>query len=212
MPQTFQTIAVLAVALMPGAVYIWSFERVVGRWGVGLSDRILRFVGASALVHVLAAPVTYWFWAERWPGIEQREPQPLWTWALVVAYVGLPSVAGHVVGRGTLEGRRWTRYVSGPHPAPRAWDHLFQGRLDGWVRMRLVSGSWIGGAFVASEGGLTSYASGYPEEQDLFLATKVDVDPDTGEFRRDEAGRVQVTPGSILVRWGEVEYLEFIDR
>jgi hypothetical protein len=30
---TFQSLAVFAVALLPGALYIWGFERVVGNWG-----------------------------------------------------------------------------------------------------------------------------------------------------------------------------------
>ena len=47
MPNTFQALAVLLVALLPGALYVWSFERQAGRWGIGLSDRVLRFVGGS---------------------------------------------------------------------------------------------------------------------------------------------------------------------
>ena len=51
MPDTFQAIAVLAVALLPGALHVWAFERQAGRWGIGLSDRLLRFVGGSVLFH-----------------------------------------------------------------------------------------------------------------------------------------------------------------
>jgi hypothetical protein len=42
-PGTLQALGVFLLALLPGAIYIWSFERVVGRWGIGLSDRVLRF-------------------------------------------------------------------------------------------------------------------------------------------------------------------------
>jgi hypothetical protein len=55
-----------------------------------------------------------------------------------------------------------------------------------------------------------SYAAGYPEPQDLYLAASVEVDPETGEFALDD-GRPQLGPGGLLVRWEEVEYLEFID-
>lgn len=51
MPDTFQAIAVFAVALLAGALYVWAFERQAGRWGIGLSDRLLRFVGGSVLFH-----------------------------------------------------------------------------------------------------------------------------------------------------------------
>jgi hypothetical protein len=34
--ETFQAIAVTVLAVLPGALYTWSFEREVGNWGVGL--------------------------------------------------------------------------------------------------------------------------------------------------------------------------------
>ena len=68
MPDTFQAVAVAVVALLPGALYVWAFERQAGRWGIGLSDRLLRFVGGSALFHAAAAPLTYWIWADRYRG------------------------------------------------------------------------------------------------------------------------------------------------
>ena len=59
--------------------------------------------------------------------------------------------------------------------------------------------------------GVRSYASGYPDAQELFLASSVPVDPATGEFEFDADGRIALTGGGLLVRWEEVEYLEFID-
>ena len=50
MPDTFQALAVITIALLPGALYVWAFERQAGRWGIGFSDRALRFVGGSALL------------------------------------------------------------------------------------------------------------------------------------------------------------------
>jgi hypothetical protein len=82
--------------------------------------------------------------------------------------------------------------------------------VDGWIRLRLKSGAWLGGVF-AEANGRRSYAAGYPEPQDLFLAAAVDTDPDTGEFVRDDAGLPTVQPGGLLIRWEEVEFLEFID-
>ncbi len=59
--------------------------------------------------------------------------------------------------------------------------------------------------------GLDSYAAGYPDEQDLFLAEAYSVDPESGEFELDANGDVVPTGSGILVRWAEVEYLDFID-
>lgn len=208
MPTSFQAVAALLVALVPGALYFWSYERIAGRWGANLTDRLFRFIGASALFHAVLAPVTYWFWTTYWPSIVSGDRLPLWIWAFVLAYVVVPVVGGTVVGFGTRDRRNWAKLISGPDPAPRAWDHLFQGKRDGWVRLKLKSGTWVGGAYATSDAdGLQSYTAGYPEDQDLFLSSTRPVDPETGEFLPDEP----VAPLSgLLVRWEEVEYLEFV--
>ncbi len=74
----------------------------------------------------------------------------------------------------------------------------------------MKSGIWLAGAF-ANANDRKSYAAGYPEPQDLYLAAAVAVDPDTGEFALGEDGEVELLSGGLLVRWDEVEYLEFID-
>jgi hypothetical protein len=55
------------------------------------------------------------------------------------------------------------------------------------------------------------YAAGYPETQDLYLAAAMTVDNETGEFLLDEQGQPEFGGGGLLVRWEEVEYLEFIE-
>lgn len=210
MIDTFQAIAAFMVALVPGALYYWAFERQTGRWGIGLSDRVLRFFGLSALFHVVFAPASYWVWANEWPKVREGEPVSLWLWGVAVLYVALPLVAGSLIGFGTHRDMAWARWFAGPHPAPRAWDYLFEHKGDGWVRLRLKSGAWIGGVY-GTIGGVQSYSAGYPEPQDLFLAVAVELDPDTGEFAVDGDGDVPLRPGGLLVRWDEVEYLEFID-
>lgn len=145
MPSTFQAVLVIVVALLPGALYVWAFERQAGRYGIALSDRVLRFVvGSAVLLAVFASPL-----------------------------------------------------------------YLFQYHVDGWIRCRLKSGTWLGGAYSAN--GKRSYAAGYPHPQDHYLAASVDVDPETGEFGLDDDGRPPLGSGGLLVRWEEVEYLEFID-
>lgn len=131
-------------------------------------------------------------------------------WAFAIAYVLLPMAAGTLVGAATRQRRPWSRWFTGPDPAPRAWDHLFQHQADGWIRLRLKSGIWIGGAY-ANANGRRSYAAGYPEPQDLFLAAAAKIDPDSGAFATGDDGNPIVLDGSLLVRWEEVEYLEFID-
>jgi hypothetical protein len=60
---------------------------------------------------------------------------------------------------------------------------LFASRPDGWIRLRLKEGTWLGGAFSPPEGG----------------------------FLFDDAGQIRMASGGILIRWDEVLYLEFVD-
>jgi hypothetical protein len=90
-------------------------------------------------------------------------------------------------------------------PAPRAWDYLFGVRSrKGWIILHLNDGSRIGGAWN------NSYAAGYPDEQDLYLAEQVEVTTD-GRFQLDENDLPQSLEKSLLIRWNEIRYLDFYD-
>lgn len=212
MPETFQSLAVLVLALLPGSLYVWAFERQAGAWGIRLADRLFRFVGFSAVFHALIAPITYWLWVRFVrSGAFGSGEAPLGLWLVPLAYVGAPILLGTTVGIGTRERRPWTRVFTGPNPAPRAWDDLFSARPDGWIRLRLKSGVWLGGAIATMPDGRRSYAAGYPEEQDLYLVEAVEVDPGTGSFVLDKHGNPVSRGSAILIRWNEVEYLDFIE-
>ncbi|HYO61720.1 MAG TPA: DUF6338 family protein [Actinomycetota bacterium] len=145
MVETFEAMAVAAVMLLPGALYVWGFERQVGNWGIGLSDRVFRFFGTSAWIHVTIAPLTYWLWATAVAGGDVAAGRPLsrWIWLALIGYVSIPFLVGRSVGRAARDGRKWARLFIGPSPAPRAWDHFFASRPDGWVRLRLKSGTTV---------------------------------------------------------------------
>jgi len=212
MPETVQGLVILALALLPGALYTWSFERLVGAWGVSFTDRLFRFVGVSSVFHALLAPVSYSLWTEFIrTGEVASGKAPLGLWVVPIAYVSLPIAAGSIVGLGTRRRARWARVFTGPAPAPRAWDQLFFGQPDGWIRLRMKSGSWLGGAYSEGRTGMRSYAAGYPEEADLLIAEAAEVDPDSGEFVFDASGNPRLRGSALLVRWSEVEYLEFVD-
>ena len=211
MTETFEALTVAVVAVLPGALYVWGFEQQVGRWGATAADRVLRFIGWSAMLHAAFAPVTLQLWVVYVrTGRVGRGDVPIWLWALVLGYVLLPALAGRVVGAATTAGAAWARVLTGRRAAPRAWDHLFASAPRGWVRMKLKSGSWIGGIFARTgdrpDG--VSYAAGYPESQDLYLARLVEVDGATGEVVLHD-GKPTVLNRGVLIRWEEVEYLEF---
>jgi hypothetical protein len=59
--------------------------------------------------------------------------------------------------------------------------------------------------------GSRSYAAGYPEDPDLYLVEAIEADPQSGEFLLDKNGEPTLRGSGILVRWAEVEYLDFIE-
>ena len=113
------------------------------------------------------------------------------------------------MGKGVRGRWPWALFLVGKDPAPRAWDDVFGDRPVAWVRMKLKSGTWVGGAFAVNRHGRRSYVAGYPEQQDMYLAEQAEVDPDTGDFLADEQGNVKLLDRGLLIRWDEVEYLVF---
>lgn len=214
MVDTLDAVVVVAIALMPGAIYTWSFERIAGRWGIGLMDRFLRFVVGSLALQALAAPLTYALYAKfiSTGRVARGEPLSVWLWLIILLYVAAPFLAGTLVGVGTVRGAYWARLLTGPHPEPRAFDHLFSSRPTGWIRVRLTAGStWIGGAYAQDSTGRSSYASQYPEAGDLYLASVAIVDATTGEFLLNPDGKPRVIESrGLLIRWSDVDYLEFL--
>jgi hypothetical protein len=208
-PDTLQGLAVALLALLPGALYTWAFEQVAGRWGISLADRVWRFVGASAILQALAAPLTYLVWrhylADGRLARGELAHLPWLFWAALLVYVLVPVVAGRLVGHAARNRQSWARYVVGTEPVPRAWDLIFSQGENFWVRIKLKSGPWVGGAFADG-----SYAAPYPEPADLFISQAALIDAETGEFLTDDDENTLLTGGGLLIRWEEVEYLEVL--
>lgn len=68
----------------------------------------------------------------------------------------------------------------------------------------------MGGVYATENRDLASYASGYPHAQDLYLAETIEVSPDSGEVM-EENGRPVLRGVGLLIRWEEIEFLEFIE-
>jgi len=222
-PATIEAFGVFVLVVLPGAVYVWSFERIVGRWGIGFADRLFRFAAASAVfLAVFSAPL-YFLWLEfihhrvveedgsvRFVNrLADGEDIPVWLFVVPIAYVTIPAAAGTAVGHAVAaRSRGWrslSRILVGRDPAPRAWDFLFSSRPSAVMRMRLKDGgAWLGGLF-----GESSYAAGYPEEpQDLFLERAYVMNQEDGSFVTDDQGRPEELGSGVIVRWDEVLFAE----
>lgn len=223
MPDTLEALAVVVLAVLPGAMYVWALEREIGRWGITLADRVLRFVAVSAIFQALWLPATYALRSEYvHKKVEQNgvvrfenrvasgESLPSWLALVPIVYLAIPAIAGTLASkavRGQSDAARfWGRVLVGRDPAPRAWDFLFSPRPAGLVRMRLKNDEthpWLGGLF-----GGSSYAAGYPEQpQDLYLEETYQMASD-GSFVEEDGDLVPLG-SALLIRWEEVDLLEF---
>jgi hypothetical protein len=212
MVATFQAVAGIVLALLPGAAYTFAYERVAGPFGISLSDRLVRFLAASAVFHaVLAGPELLLYRHFVVTGrLGRGEVNWLLVGVLALGYMAAPTAAGTLVAFGRQ--RNWPGVrLLGDTPEPRAWDYLWRLRVPGVVRMKLKSGTWLAGVYGTTATGRRSYAAGYPEDGDLYLSLQLRVDPATGEFARDDEDRPLPVPGEsgLLIRWSEIEYLEF---
>ena len=230
-PTTLQALLAFLIGLLPGAAYAYGFERQAIRQRADAVDRVLRLLTATAVVQAVLAPITYQLFRTlvATGRVADGRPLPPWVWAVIAAYPVVPLLVGDAVGRASRRNRPWARVFTGPSPAPRSWDHLF-GRdgVTGWVRLRLldpgtasgsntagdgeqITGRWLIGAYSGDPAGaVSSYAAGYPEAQDLYLADTAECDPQTGKFLLDASGKVVLRGVAVLVRWDQVAYLEYI--
>lgn len=214
---TLQALLVALLALLPGAAYTWAYEQEAGQFKSRATDRLLRYVGSSAALMIIALPLLYQGYRELVVTLDLQRGRalPWWVWLLSAAYVIIPAALGR--GGGYLMRKRrgswgWLQLFSGPAPAPRAWDYLFtQPDLTGWIWIYLMEGEPIFGRFdrgSGAGGALRSYAAGYPDEQDLFVADTAQLDV-SGAPVLDSTGNPVMTGIGVLVRWDQVAYIEF---
>jgi Family of unknown function (DUF6338) len=221
---TIQSLAVGLGFLVPGIVYELGIERVVGYWRTGFADRLLRFFAESVVLQVIAAPLTYAVVrhympstntkATLWTQIVQRyEHVPWLAWLAVIGYVSIPFALGFGAGQLVRNAPdRWlARILVGRDLPPRSWDYLFSRRPAGLVRARMKDGHWVAGLYAASEDGTPSgYASSFPASEDLYLPSRVDIDPATGAVRTEEE-RPILLPWALHLRRDDVDVLEFLE-
>lgn len=182
-PTSVVALAIVVIAVLPGSMYTWAFERQVTAYGVTLADRVLRFVAISLIFHVLLGWGEYWLFRAAFAGEDFGGGQFAVAWAGVLLLVAIPVLVGAATGglyatrnsrdehwswlRRGLSPRvedRVLQFLLGRTPAPRAWDNLFSERPNLYVRIETVDGTPLAGRFADA-----SYAGGYPNEPDLYL-------------------------------------------
>lgn len=169
---TVEAALVVLIGVIPGALFVWGWERQRGTWGIKRTDRVLRMAGASVVLHVLAAPATYWFWLEYLQDSVLAEGGgDLLAWISLVLFVMVPGLLG--IGVGRLANEDWWPgpWIRGKNPAPRAWDQALSGEFPAYVLLRLNTGQTCAGMMSnPKDHQHQAYAAGYGEEdKDILL-------------------------------------------
>lgn len=192
-------IAAAILFLVPGLNATWFLERLRGPNRLKGTERLLRALSLSLLIYATASP---WL-----VGIGRRfatsssispwEPILGGTLIIFIAPLFLALVAA-------LLGRSWRvkqllGIVTTIDPTPRAWDYAFKGERPFFVRIKLHDGERVGGVF-----GEDSFATAYPEPQDIFLEEVWRLSDD-GTF-------VEPLEGSagLLVPGTSMDFVEFL--
>ena len=204
-------VTLLAAALLPGAFFQWGYERNAGRFGIGLKDRLLRTTGISAIFLALFAWPIHRLYANYWPQTASGDHLPSATYFVPVVYLAIPLFSGWLWGLTLGKDWDWAKRVAGRKRFPTAWDYTFSDRKSGWIRCKLKSGEWVGGQYGSmGSSDHTTYASGYPEPHELYLYPIVLMDQKSGFFKVTETGEALFGVGGLLLRWEEIDMLNFI--
>lgn len=211
MPESWVQVAVILAAVMPGFVYQVSRRDVVGPGPDEreFAVRVLRAIAASAVfAGVYAAaigPMVVRYLREPDAALSQVR---LMGGLFLLLVVVLPWLAARVVayvGTAGWFGALSARLVHALHlkrswdPTPSAWDFAFGKVEPGWVRVRLGDGSWVGGWFSTM-----SYASSFPEPQELYIEVGY-VMTEEGTFTDKISA-----PGGMVVRCQDAVVVDFI--
>ncbi|HWL37946.1 MAG TPA: DUF6338 family protein [Frankiaceae bacterium] len=209
-PTTWTALLLLVVAVLPGAMFTFGFERQVSAYGATLADRVLRFVAVSVVFDLLYAWPAYLAYQAWLDGEPVGAGQFAVAWLGVAATTGVPAGVGWALGglystRRARDGWEWIRrwlpperekrlldLALGATPAPRAWDDLFSHRPTAYLRILCTNGRWVGGAF-----GEASYAGGFPNEADLVIEEAWPIDAD-GMFGEEPFGYALYVPSASI--------------
>lgn len=98
MPDSVVALAILVIAVLPGSVYIWAFERQASAFGVNLADRTLRFIAMSLIFHLILGWPEYWLYRLTFTGERFGAGQFAAAWSAGVVLVMIPATVGTVLG------------------------------------------------------------------------------------------------------------------
>lgn len=202
------------VFLFPGVFFGWGFAQSRPLHSGRAREWLIRYASMSAGWLAVGAWPLHWLYRSYWQDLVDGKTLPPLVYLVPLAFLAVPAVAGWCAGQLALKLRGWAQRIKwvgrlmATSATPSAWDHLFDSREAGFVRCRLRSGRWVGGLYDSSQP-VRSYASDGKADQDIFMASAVEFDQESGAVLLRE-GKYAWTGGGLYLRSNDIETLDFV--
>ena len=182
----FDRLEEILVLIIPGFVSLRVWTPINPTAKLKLADYLLDIIAFStlnfaALSWLISITTDSSLWLRVFVGIGVFIGAPAAWPILIRSILNLRALRGRII-----------------HPDPLAWDYFFRKGHSCFVLIHLKDGKVIGGLYNGE-----SFASSYPESQDIYLVEVWKVD-EHGRFQ----SRIEATMGA-LVNHEVIDYLEF---
>ena len=233
MNQSVQSLGLIIILLVPGGLFLWSYERKSTSYGRReVTDRIVRLAAASVVILTLTAPFAILAYVRPWYELMNWGIEPTWEWAgrwlLACIYLSTIVALGPIA---SIANQRFRAYLRTPdpskgfcrrslrrvfssllevHPNPTAFEYLADNGPF-IIRAKTKSGDFLAGIYGATglqeelkEGRLRSHLSTNPQSQDIYLQRTILVS-DNGKFLFDEDNHLCLGQGGTYIGADTIE-------
>lgn len=234
--QGVQSLGLIIALLVPGGLFLWSYERKASSYGRrDIKDRVIRLAAASVLLLTVTAPVAWYAYIEFWQGIISGEASYTWEWfwrwlfalaylAVVVLLIGPVAAAGNKKFRSYLQEAEsdqgiyervicWiAKHTLEERPHPTAFDFIAD-KGPFIMRIETKSGKVLAGLFDNTGSGdslRSSHASSNIHNPDIYLQQTILVGDD-GEYLSDD-GSPRLGQGGLYLRADTIESAQIIQE
>ena len=186
-----ETMMLIILFFVPGFISIKVYDLLVPNEKRDFSKSFLEAISYSCINFALLFPVSILIHQDGFYNNYQ-----FWYFFLIFLVICIFPIIWPVLLKRLL----YSKFLQGKivHPLPKAWDYIFDQEKSFWVLIHLKNGNLIGGVYKKG-----SFASSFPNEQDLYLVEVWKVSK-KGEF----LSKVEQT-GGLLIKDEEIEYMEF---
>ncbi|MFF0204775.1 DUF6338 family protein [Streptomyces sp. NPDC005017] len=224
MSTTLPFLVLALLALLPGALFVYTIEALLQRYGGDVADRTMRFIAASAVLWLPFFWVLYMLYTHIWHvqrSVAGRvvyvnrfttNDLPQWFYWVIAGYVAVPILLGAFVAFLIRNSTKAQDIVIGKPLSRSAWQTLFKygggGNNTGTGRALVVRAQLNDedATVVAGYFGPQSVTPAGESEGDVWLEAQVRLD-DQGQLRLDGQENPVYEPG-IYLRRENVLWLE----